>query len=162
MIALGDGHRGHPRVGVQGDSRPTCGSEDPRPQYEDPSYFPSPIVNFTLPTQTSEATRDFAKALGLGYRSNDSYRRCCEQRSPGRTRRRQRVPRRVMAPQKTRSSFSSSSATSSSSSSSSSLGPGAAASPAPSSSYARDYFVLVFGGSGERGQAGAMTASSTV
>jgi len=40
MIALWDGPRGHPLVWGKGDSRQTCGSEDPRPQYEGSSYFP--------------------------------------------------------------------------------------------------------------------------
>ena len=62
MIAHSDGPRGYPWSVVRATLGGHAGLKTRAPSMRIPVIFRTPVI-FTLPTQKSEATRDFAKAL---------------------------------------------------------------------------------------------------
>ena len=62
MIANWDGPRGYPWSVVRATLGGHAGLKTRAPSMRIPVIFRTPVM-FTLPTQKSEATRDFAKAL---------------------------------------------------------------------------------------------------
>ena len=65
MIAHWDGPRGYPWSVVRATLGGQAGLKTRAPSMRIPVIFRTPVI-FTLPTQKSEATRDFAKALSGG------------------------------------------------------------------------------------------------
>ena len=73
MIAHWDGPRGYPWSVVRATLGGHAGLKTRAPSMRIPVIFRTPVI-FTLPTQKSEATRDFAKALGSRPRKEWSGR----------------------------------------------------------------------------------------